>query len=227
MNGKFFAVGIGPGDPELLTIKAIKTIKESDVIAVPDSGADTNIALQIVAEYIDGKDIMECKMPMTREKVMLEEYHRKSTEDIAAILESGKDLAFLTLGDPAIYSTVMYVHKRLKAQGYTTAMIPGIPSFCAAAASLNDSLCEANEPLQIIPASYDWRKIPVVKGTRVFMKSGKDIIKLRDDLSDKHAMMVERASMKDEIVFKDLNELQEPSSYFSLVVVKDDLEREN
>lgn len=226
MNGKFFAVGVGPGDPELITLKAINTMRASDVIALPKSGASENIALKIAGEYIQDKMILECDMPMIKDKAELNRYHDKSAEDIGKLLDEGKNVSFLTLGDPAIYSTVMYVHRRLTAAGYDTAIIPGIPSFCGAAASLNTSLCERDEMLHIIPATYKGHQAGELEGTRVLMKSGRTIMNIKDELAEQGASMVECATMENEKVYKNIGDLKEQSSYFSLIVVPSE-ERKN
>ncbi len=219
MSGKFYAVGLGPGDPNLLTMKAINVMKDCHVIAVPRSGAAENVALKIAGDYILDKEILECDMPMIKDKEELNRCHERSADAISEILEQGKDVAFLTLGDPAIYSTVMYVHRKLAQRGYQTAMVPGVPSFCGAAASLNTSLCEREEMLHIIPATYKGSQAEELEGTKVLMKSGKTIMKIKDQLADKKAMMVECATMKNEKVYQDLKELKEQSSYFSLIVI--------
>jgi precorrin-2/cobalt-factor-2 C20-methyltransferase len=227
MNGKFYGVGVGPGDPMLITYKAVETIKNSDIIAVPNSGAGENIALKIAKEHIKGKKIIECDMPMTREEKKLEEYHNKATDLISKLLDNGKIVSFLTLGDPSIYSSVMYVHKRLTKKGYDTALIPGVTSFCAAAASLNTSLCEKDELLHIIPASYkDTDKALSLYGNKVLMKSGKSIMDIKEKLNsiNKNAMMVECASMENEKVYYNINDIDENASYFSLIVVKENIE---
>lgn len=219
MRGKFYAVGVGPGDPELLTVKAIRIMEESDVIALPRSGASENIALKITRNYIEGKALLECDMPMIKDQEELNRYHDRSAAEIAALLDEGKTVAFLTLGDPSIYSTVMYVHRRLTRMGYDTAIVPGIPSFCGAAASLNTSLCERDEMLHVIPATYKGDQAGQLAGTRVLMKSGKTIMKLKEQLAAQSAMMVECATMENEKVYHDLNQLEEQSSYFSLIVI--------
>lgn len=218
-KGAFFAVGVGPGDPELLTLKAIKTIERCGRIAVPKSGSGDNIALKIAEAYLEGKDIIYCDMPMSKDKSLLDSYHEKSANDIAVFLERGDDVAFLTLGDPAIYSTVMYVHRKLKARGYATFMVPGITSFCGAAASLDVSLCEREEVLHIIPATFRGKTAEYADDPRVLMKSGKSIMEIKDSLKGSGAMMVECATMKNEKIYRDISDLKEPSSYFSLVVV--------
>ena len=224
-KGSFFAVGVGPGDPELMTIKAIKTIENADVIVVPTTETGNNTAMKIAEDYVKDKNIVSCHMPMSKKLAThnweeIENYHNESADIIGKLLDEGKDVAFLTLGDPTVYSTVMYVHRILDKRGYHTEIVPGITSFCAAAARLNVSLCEKDEMLHIIPATFtDLDKIEKYDGTKVLMKSGKTIMKVKEKLSEDGAMMVEKATMPDEKIYKDLNDLKEPSSYFSLVIL--------
>lgn len=219
-KGKFYAIGVGPGDPELLTVKAIKAIEGCDYIAVPKSGADINIALKIARDYVKGKDILEYDMPMTKDEAVLKACHLNSAEDIKKLIEDGKSVGFLTLGDPVVYSTVMYVHRILTDWGYDTRVINGITSFCAAAASLNVSLCEKDEMLHIIPATFtDLDSIDDLDGTKVLMKSGKTIMKVKEKLTGHPAMLVERATMEEEKIYKSLEDLEEPTGYFSIILV--------
>lgn len=220
MKGKFYAVGVGPGDPELLTLKSIRVMKNVAVIAVPKSGSGDNMALAIAREYVEGKPVLTCEMPMTKDPAVLAAYHEKSAHAIAAYLNEGKDVAFLTIGDPAIYSTVMYVHRILSAQGYETAMVPGIPSFCAAAAALNTSLCERDELLHIVPATYTDYRRENLPGNKILMKSGKSIQKMREKLIEDHAQLVEKAGLPEERVYKDMRDLPDDLGYFTLVVIK-------
>lgn len=97
-RGTFYAVGVGPGDPELLTVKAINTIKSCPVIAVPKSGASENIALKIAGSYITDKELLECEMPMIKDKAELDKYHDLAAEKIGAVLDRGKDVAFSDSG---------------------------------------------------------------------------------------------------------------------------------
>lgn len=228
MKGKFYGVGVGPGDPMLITYKAVDVIKSSDVIAVPNSGASENIALKITAEHLVGKTVLEFDMPMIRDKQKLDESHDHAAGEIAKLLEEGKTVSFLTLGDPSIYSSVMYVHKRLTDKGYDTALVAGVTSFCAVAASLNISLCERSEALHIIPASYENTDEALhLRGNKVLMKSGKSILALRDKLTamDKTAMAVECASMEQEKIHYTLDTIDEHASYFSVLVVKEHEEK--
>ena len=133
-------------------------------------------------------------------------------------------MAFLTLGDPAVYSTYLYIHERVRQQGYAVEIVPGVPSFCAAAARLNTSLCQGSEPLLIIPASHSQEELLDVPGNKGFLKSGKSILELQKVLREKGmldgASMVENCTMANERVYPDFSQLQEPSGYFSLVIAK-------
>lgn len=227
-KGKLYGVGVGPGDPELLTLKALRVIREAEIIAVPKTEGKTITALAVVQSVCDfsDKEILEVYMPMTREKTVLWENHRKGAAELTRRLAAGQTVAFLTLGDPSIYSTYIYLHKQVLEAGFQAELIAGVPSFCAVAARLNDSLCAGAEPLHIIPASYpglaeslNW------PGTKVLMKSGLAFAGVREYLKDSgllsHSAMVERCGMDGEKVYPDLREADEKTSYFSIIVVKD------
>lgn len=228
MLGKLYGVGVGPGDPKLLTLKAIETIRDADYVAYPTSGKGaSNIAFEIVKEYIKDKKTLEYLMPMSRDKEYVQRCHDECAIDIKKYLENGKSVAFITLGDPSIYSTYMYIHKKIKEMGFQTQLIPGITSFCAAAASLDDSLCEGGEPLIIVPASYDALDQTIdYEGNKVYMKSGRSIVELRERLREKNMLprtkMVVKATMEDEEIFESLDDIDENTSYFSIVVVREE-----
>lgn len=225
VKGKFWSVGLGPGDKELLTYKAVRIIEESDVVAVPVSGSARNVALEIAENVVKDKAIIYLNMPMTKDKAVLAEKHQKAVEIVRGFLDEGKSIAFLTLGDPSIYSSTMYVHNEVRDKGYESFIVPGITSFSAAAAALNVSLCEGKEALHIIPASYVDLELAVgLSGNKVFMKSGKSITEVKEILDSSHnhvAMMVEQASMKEEKVYINLENVDGNSSYFSLVIAKE------
>ena len=157
MKGKLYGVGVGPGDPELLTLKALRLIRENPVIAVPGEDIRASVAYQIVKgayEALDEKTLLPVAMPMTKDPAVLEANHEKAAGDVEAYLGQGKNVVFLTLGDPTVYSTYLYVHKRILARGYEAEIVSGITSFCAVAARLNMGLVERDEPLHVIPATY-------------------------------------------------------------------------
>ncbi len=224
MNGTLFGVGVGPGDKKLLTLLAVETLQNADKIIVPDSGGEKT-ALKIVEDYISDKPQIVCSMPMTRDEQKLQAAHKKTADTIISELEQGHNLAFITLGDPTIYSTYIYVHRLVLAAGYNAEIINGIPSFCAVAAKLNISLCDKSEALHIIPASYQGtEQLLDMTGNKVLMKSGKQIQQVTEMLESKdllhNAQMVECCCMEGEKVYKDLKDVQQ-SSYFSVIVVKE------
>ena len=155
--GTLYGVGVGPGDPELLTLKAIRIIKECTYIAIPSASKEECTAYAIVKAAIPAIDRKEClciPMPMTKDKARLLESHQQGAKQLIQYLQQGLSIAFLTLGDPTIYSTYLYLHTLVTENQYPTRIISGIPSFCAAAAALNTGLAEQAEPLHIYPGSY-------------------------------------------------------------------------
>ena len=224
-GGKLYGVGVGPGDPELLTLKAVRVLREADVVLVPDSVKADKTALHIASAYLQNKTVETVTTPMIRDKAVVDAAYTAAAGRICALLDQGKQVAFLTLGDPTVYSTYMYIHEKVLARGYDVEVVPGVPSFCAAAARLNLSLCQGSEPLLIVPASHGAEGLLDVKANKVFMKAGKSILELQSQLRDRglldHAAMVENCSMENERVYPRFADLQEASGYFSLVIAKE------
>lgn len=224
LGGKLWGVGVGPGDPELLTLKAVRILREADTVVIPDSGKADKTAMQIVAAYLEGKNLLYAAAPMVRDQAVLERAYTDNANQICALLDQGKQVAFITLGDPTIYSTYIYVHKKILDQGYDAEIVPGIPSFCAAAARLNMALCEGAEPLLILPASHGQEALLDVCANKVFMKAGRSILDLQAQLRQRgqleQASMVENCGMANERVYPHFEDLKEPSGYFSLVIAK-------
>jgi precorrin-2/cobalt-factor-2 C20-methyltransferase len=228
MTGKLYSIGVGPGDPELLTLKAAKILRTCEVLAVPESGNGMQTAKDIVSQAVDltGKRILKLSVPMTKDQQVLEEAHRQAVVKLESELEQGKDVALITLGCPTIYASCIYLHRLVLQDGYQAEIIPGVPSFCAAAARLNTALCEGAEPLIILPAAYpDWENFLDGPGNKVLMKSASHLGKIRDELNAlsllNHAVMVERCGMKSEKIYRDLRQVGPENSYFSLILVKE------
>lgn len=157
MSGILYGIGTGPGDPELMTIKAKKILQRTEVIAIPSEDENRCLAYRTAGKLlpeIGEKNLLRLSFPMTGDPEILREHHRKNADVLKRYLDAGKDVAFLTIGDPSIYSTYGYMHRILTAEGYTARMISGVPSFCAAAASLGEILCEGGETLKIVPSVY-------------------------------------------------------------------------
>lgn len=157
MKGIFYGVGVGPGDPRLMTILAVETIRSCPVVAVPLHGSERGVAYQIARGMIDDLDTKECvgfRVPMSKDQNVLTEAYQRAAADIIEKLRAGKDVACLTLGDPTIYSSCIYLHRIVQASGFHTEIISGVPSFCAVSAKLGDSLVDRDEQLHVIPSSY-------------------------------------------------------------------------
>ena len=223
-RGKLYGVGVGPGDPELVTKKAERVLREADIVAVPDKGAGEKTALNIVRDIVAGKELLYCPTPMVRDRAVLDGCYEQIAGDICALLDEGRNVAFITLGDPTVYSTYIYVHKKVLARGYEAELIPGVPSFCAVAARLNTSLCEGAERLLIVPASHDAADCLDIRANKVFMKAGKAIGELQAQLAERgmleHASLVANCGMEGEAVYPRFAELTDGSGYFSVVLVK-------
>jgi precorrin-2/cobalt-factor-2 C20-methyltransferase len=228
MEGTLYSVGIGPGDPELMTLKAVRLIVEADVIAIPQGDNDVLTAKNIVNQVVDlsAKEQLLIYMPMTKDMAAMDKAHDDGADAVIKLLKEGKNVVFITLGDPTVYATCIYVHKRVLAKGYKAELVPGVPSFCAVAAKLNVALCERSEPLIILPGSYKQSAAFLDgPGNKVLMKSASQIAKVRDELKERglisHAAMIERCGLPGEKIYKDLNEIDEKSSYFSVILVKE------
>ena len=227
MNGIFYGVSVGPGDPELLTLKAVRIIRTCDVIAVPRSSENgEQVALEIARAAVpelSQKEIVPLDMPMTHDAKELEENHAKGAKALEACLDQGKNVVFLTLGDPCVYSTFSYLQHRVEADGYHTELVSGITSFCAAAARLNISLSEWNEQLHIVPAVHRLDSELTESGNYILMKSGKKMNQVKEILakSGRDVLMVENCGMPEEHIYHGVEEIPDDAGYYSLIIAKE------
>jgi len=184
MKGKLYGIGVGPGDPELLTIKAINAIWRCGVIAAPKTGEGEGAALSIVEDHLQGKTLIECRFSMDGDLEKRKAARLAAAGDILRFLEDGQDVGFVTLGDPTTYSTYMYVHEIVVGMGFEAEIIPGVTSFAAAAAALGVALCEGGETLTIIPARHSESIGDLLDnpGNKVIMKSGANLAKVLEEL---------------------------------------------
>lgn len=232
MTGTLYCIGVGPGDPELLTIKAVKRLQQSPVLAVPrarNGGTLTakDILLKALADrddvHAEEKRILTLDFPMTRDEVVLAAAHRKGADAIEAELHAGRDVALITLGCPTVYATSIYVHRLVRQDGFRTAIIPGVPSFCAVAAALQRPLCEKDEPLTIIPGNRADRKALLsLPGNKVIMKPAGSLQDLKDDLEElgllEQTAMIERCGLPGEAVYDHAADAQD-TGYFAVLLV--------
>lgn len=226
VSGCLYSIGVGPGDPELMTLKAVHTINKCPVLVLPAESRQKCVAYQIARQIlpeIDEKEAVCLVMPMTKNKEKLERNHEEGAVKVAQILEEGRDAAFLTIGDPTVYATSMYIHQRVAQMGYQTQIISGVPSFCAAAAKLGVSLGEKQEQIHVIPASYDIEMAMQLSGTKILMKAGKKMPFVKQCVK-KHqgwAAMVENCGMPDEHVWINPDSMPDQPGYYTLVIAKD------
>lgn len=226
MIGKLYGVGVGPGDPELMTIKAARIIKECDVIAVPGKIPEESIAFRIARQAcpeIDEKLLIGIPMPMTKDEKVLKRSHEEGVLSLKHQLDEGKDTAFLTLGDPTVYSTYLYLHNEIRKGEYEAEIISGVPSFCAAAAKLHMSIGEKDEQIHVIPASYQVEGALGLPGTKVLMKAGKKLPDVKKLLREQNAesVMVENCGMENERIYHGTENIPEDAGYYTLLFVKE------
>ena len=158
MTGTFYGVSVGPGDPELLTLQAVRLLRQCPVLAAPQTASGQMLALDIarraLGSELDCKTILPLQFAMSRDAAVLRASHETAASAVRLFLDAGQDVAMLNLGDVSIYATFGYLQEILQAQGYATAMAAGVPSFCAAAARLNQPLTGGMDaPLTIAPGS--------------------------------------------------------------------------
>lgn len=225
-NGTFYAVGVGPGDPELLTRKACRILSSCPVIAAPRTSSGEMLALDIARGAVDltGKEILPLEFAMARQVSARQAGYRKAAEQITAVLETGRDVAMVNLGDVSIYATAYYVLDLIRTIGFRTEMVPGVPSFCAVAAALGRSLTEPEAPLHVYPAGKtDLDAALAQPGTKVLMKSGSAMAATvqaleRQGLAGKSAMVAD-CGLPTEQIFTTMEDLPEKISYFATVIV--------
>lgn len=226
MAGVLYGVGVGPGDPEYMTLKAVRLIRENEVIAVPGPVAEETVAykisVQAVPELAD-KELVPILMPMTHDRAVMEQNHDEAADTVEGYLKAGKNVVFLTLGDPTVYSTYMYVQKRIEERGYHTELVSGITSFCAAAARANTSLVEWSEQLHVLPAVHKLDSELDLPGNYVLMKSGKKMGQVKEILrrSGRDVVMVENCGMDTEKVYHSVDEIPDDAGYYSLIIAKE------
>lgn len=225
-KGKLYGVGVGPGDPELLTIKGLKILKKVDVIGIPGKNPSESVAFNIARGAfpgIDQKQLLLLETPMTKDRDVLDDGYEKAADQIIKCLDEGKDVAVVTLGDTTVYSTYIYMMRNVLAKGYEAETIPGITSFCAVSAYMNDSLVDRDEMLHVVPASYQIEDALEMPGTKVLMKAASKLAEVKKVLKNKghQAIMMENCGMENQMVYNNLDEIPDKASYYNLLIVRE------
>ena len=226
-KGKAYGVGVGPGDPKLMTLRAVELIKENDVFCFPGKEPKETVAYQIacaaVPELAD-KELVPVYMPMKMDKDEIRSQHKAGAAIIEKYLDEGKNVVYLTLGDSTVYCTFTYLQAIMEEDGYETELVPGITSFCAAAARVGVPLSEWNEPLHIMPALHKLGDDLRLPGNYVLMKSGSHMAEVKEILrkSGRDVNVVENCGMPNEKVYRGVDEIPDEAGYFSLIIAKED-----
>lgn len=206
-KGIFYGIGVGPGDPELLTVKAIRAIEDADAVIAPKTEKkEGSVALSIAEPYLKKDvEIVYQVFPMIKNFSDSSDAWEQNKAEILKLLEAGKNVAFLTLGDPMFYSTYIYVYRLLEQENIHVETIPGVPAFAAIGSRLGYPIVEGNDILSIIPATTDEEKIRramSVSDNVVLMKVYHNFPEIVDLLEENHmadnSVMVSRCGLDNE-----------------------------
>jgi precorrin-2/cobalt-factor-2 C20-methyltransferase len=226
----FYGVGIGPGDPGLVTIKAKNILDKIDTVFVPSADGEKSFAFSIISSLnLKNKKFVILTFPMTKDKKILRNYWVRAAKKIRVEIQKNKTTAFVTIGDPFIYSTYIYVLKELKNRypDIKVETIPGITSFNAASCACGLPLLESGEKMAVLPVSRNFEgleKILKEFDTVVLMKVGPKIEKITCLLKRmnliKNAVLISHVGHKNEKIIRDFDNLNKKEGYLSVVIVK-------
>lgn len=232
--GTLYGIGVGPGDPELVTLKGARVLSRCRHVFVPKARtASDSVALAIAKQHIGPEaQVRELVFPMTTDRQELSDRWGESAEVVARVLQDGQDACFLTLGDPLLYSTYIYLLRALKARipDAKVVTVPGVTAFSAAAALTDFPVGEGKQPVTIVPTADDLedvRRALAMGGTVVLMKIGKrlaDVLQLLEEagaLDD--GVFVARAGLDGQRIETDLRNLKQEGpevGYLSIILVR-------
>ena len=230
--GTFYGIGVGPGDPDLLTVKAINAIKNVDVIIAPKTEKkEGSVALEISKPYLKSDvEIIYQVFPMIKDFAESPEIFIENKNEILSMLNVGKNVAFLTIGDPMFYSTYIYIFKLLSEEKINIETIPGVPAFLAIASKIGQPVAYGNEILTIIPATADMNEIDSSlknSNATVLMKVYKNFDEIVDALINhkmiSQSILVSRCGLDDEKIISNVaNHKNEKLNYLSTILTRKD-----
>ncbi|MBR3497760.1 MAG: precorrin-2 C(20)-methyltransferase [Selenomonadaceae bacterium] len=228
--GTFYGIGVGPGDPELLTVKAINALKKIDVLIAPKTEKKSDsVALSIARPYLKPSvEIIFQTFPMVRDFAAEKKIFEANTDEILKNLRGGKNVGFATLGDPMFYSTYIYIFELLEPRGVKIVTVSGVPAFLAIAAQIGRPLAYGNDILTIIPATAE---LDAIKNfldkadATVLMKVYKNFPEVVDALAARNlideAILVSRCGLDDEKIITDVAaHKDEPLNYLSTILTR-------
>ncbi len=233
-RGVLYGIGVGPGDPDLITFKGVRILESCSHVFVPKARQEGgSLALTIAGKHVNPEaEIHEIVFPMTTDKEELNRRWEDSARQIAEVLETGSDACFLTLGDAFLYSTYIYMLKALRRRipDVDVVTVPGITAFSAAAAVSEFPVGQGKESVTIVPTADDLEEVKRAigaGGTVVLMKIGKRLDRILDILEDSSALgrgvFVSHVGLENEKIVKDLRTLKsgaEDRGYLSVMLVR-------
>ena len=233
-KGRLFGLGVGPGDPELITLKALRLLKSAPVVAYHAAKGKKGNALTIVEEYLSPEQILVPLIyPVTTEKLpahmdyeqIVSDFYGEIAGTIASHLDRGQDVAVIAEGDPFFYGSFMYIHDRL-ADRYETQVVPGVCSVLGASAVLGAPLVYRNQTLSVLSgvmSAEELKQRLADTGAAAIMKLGKNLDKVRTVLGDldlmERALYVERATMSNQRIVPLAEVDGGDCPYFSIILV--------
>jgi precorrin-2/cobalt-factor-2 C20-methyltransferase len=227
MSGTLYGVGVGPGDPELMTVKAWRLIGTAKVIAYLAANGKDSTARNIAAPFMpDDATEIAIDMPMRVEREPARLAYDKGAASIAEYLARGEDVVMLCEGDPFFYGSFMYVFERLNSR-FTTVVVPGVTSISASAAVIGQPLCERDEALKVLPATMEeadlLRELASCQSAAI-MKVGRHCGKVRRVLGVlsllPHATVIEKATQPDQRIHKMADITEDVLPYFTTIIVR-------
>ncbi|MCA3262306.1 MAG: precorrin-2 C(20)-methyltransferase [Telmatospirillum sp.] len=226
MSGTLYGIGVGPGDPELLTLKAVRLIAACPVLAYPAPESGEALARRIAAPHIpSGKIELPIRLPIEIERHPAQDAYDAGAALVAEHLAAGRDVALLCLGDPLFYGSYMYLHARL-AERFQTRIVPGVTSFAASAALSHHALAAREDSVTVVPATLPDAEIErriAAHDSLVFLKLGRHFARLRATLErlglGDRALYVERAGLDGERTMPLAQATHATAPYFSLILV--------
>ncbi|MCZ8310124.1 MAG: precorrin-2 C(20)-methyltransferase [Magnetospirillum sp.] len=226
MSGTLYGIGVGPGDPELLTLKAVRLIASCPVLAYPAPESGEALARRIAAPHIPiGKIELPIRLPIEIERHPAQDAYDAGAALLAEHLAAGRDVALLCLGDPLFYGSYMYLHARL-AERFQTRIVPGVTSFAASAALSHHALAAREDSVTVVPATLTDDEIErriAAHDSLVFLKLGRHFARLRETLArlglGDRAVYVERAGLDGERTMPLAQATHATAPYFSLILV--------
>lgn len=231
LSPRLYGVGIGPGDPELITLKAKRVLESADIILSPKADLkSSSIAREIAGSILPDLPFKEVVYPMTKDTGILEKFWMETAELVCGFADKGKTVAFITLGDPSFYSTWSYLYKKAAAlrPDLPIEVIPGISSFQAASAALKTGLVTGDENLAIVPAPEDPRTLEPLLAlfdSIILLKAGQRFNEIMMFLKDKgledNVYLAKKMGFPDQIFRKKPDfPINDKGAYLSLLLIK-------